>query len=155
MRSATSSSRKIAKNQTDPDKGVSLLVGTRKGLWYLHSDPKRESWRLEGPQHLGQIINHVVRDTRPPGTMLMAAKTGHLGPTIFRSVDKGQELDRSQCPSRLCKGVWKTEARGQPYVLAFARSCERAWRVVGRHIPAGTVREHRRWRFVEERRRLQ
>ena len=75
MRSATSSSRKIAKSQTVPEKGVSLLVGTRKGLWYLHSDTKRESWRLEGPQHLGQIVNHVVRDTRPPGTMLMAAWT--------------------------------------------------------------------------------
>jgi photosystem II stability/assembly factor-like uncharacterized protein len=107
MRSATSSSRKTAKNQTDPEKGVSLLVGTRKGLWFLHSDAKRESWRLEGPQQLGQIINHVVRDTRPPGTMLMAAKTGHLGPTIFRSVDRGKSWTEASVPPVFAKSSGK------------------------------------------------
>ena len=35
------------------------------------------------------IFIHIVRDPRS-GTLLMAAKTGHLGPTIFRSTDKGK-----------------------------------------------------------------
>ncbi|MEQ1753423.1 MAG: glycosyl hydrolase [Micropepsaceae bacterium] len=79
-------------------RGITLLVGTRKGLWLLHSDAARKSWRLDGPQFLGQIINHAVRDPRPGGTMLMAAKTGHLGPTIFRSADKGKNWKEAATP---------------------------------------------------------
>lgn len=79
-------------------KGVTLLVGTRKGLWFFHSNPNRTSWRVDGPQFLGQIVNHVVRDPRPSGTLLSAAKTGHLGPTIFRSTDKGKTWKEAQKP---------------------------------------------------------
>ncbi|MDZ4738706.1 MAG: glycosyl hydrolase [Alphaproteobacteria bacterium] len=80
-----------------PFKGISLLVGTRKGAWFFHSDASRKTWRVEGPIMLGQIVNHFVRDTRS-GTMLMAAKTGHLGPTIFRSVDKGKTWKEAGAP---------------------------------------------------------
>src|SRR6185295_3098059 len=41
----------------------------------------------------------VVRDTRPSAsTILMAAKTGHLGPTIFRSTDKGKNWKEAAVP---------------------------------------------------------
>ncbi|NOT42005.1 MAG: glycosyl hydrolase [Alphaproteobacteria bacterium] len=69
--------------------GVTLLVGTRKGAWLFHSDASRKTWKADGPHFLGQVVNHLVRDPRS-GTLLMAAKTGHLGPTIFRSTDKGK-----------------------------------------------------------------
>lgn len=81
-----------------PAKGVSLLVGTRKGAWFFHSNAERKVWRVDGPHFLGQVINHVVRDPRPGGTLLMAAKTGHLGPTIFRSTDKGKSWKEAQLP---------------------------------------------------------
>ena len=78
-------------------KGVTLLVGTRKGAWFLHSDSRRKVWRVDGPHFLGQVVNHLVRDTRS-GTLLMAAKTGHLGPTIFRSTDKGKTWKEAERP---------------------------------------------------------
>ena len=66
-----------------------LLVGTRKGAWVFRDDGARGSWRAEGPLFLGQIVNHFVQDPRNPKVQLIAAKTGHLGPTIFRSLDGG------------------------------------------------------------------
>jgi hypothetical protein len=69
--------------------GVQLLVGTRKGAWIYRGDAGRSRWDVEGPIRLGEIINHMVLDPRDGRTMLMAAKTGHLGPTIFRSTDGG------------------------------------------------------------------
>jgi hypothetical protein len=86
------------KAKTPRPRGTTLLVGTRKGLWLLHSNPDRTTWRLDGPQFLGQIVNHVVRDPRGGGTLLMAAKTGHLGPTIFRSTDKGKTWKEAAKP---------------------------------------------------------
>jgi len=75
-----------------------LLIGTRKGAWIFRSDAARSSWAMEGPLHLGQIINHFVVDPRGGTTMLMAAKTGHLGPTIFRSTDGGQTWAEAKKP---------------------------------------------------------
>lgn len=67
-----------------------MLVATRKGAWIYHGDAERRSWRVDGPHFLGHIISHLVLDPRDGRTLLAAAKTGHLGPTIFRSTDLGQ-----------------------------------------------------------------
>ncbi|MBI5197750.1 MAG: glycosyl hydrolase, partial [Nitrospirae bacterium] len=64
---------------------VSVLVGTRKGAFILRSDAGRTSWKLTGPIFLGHIVNHFTADPRDRKTWLIAAKTGHLGPTIFRT----------------------------------------------------------------------
>lgn len=80
----------LTRPQTKPSNGISLLVATRKGAWMFSSDASRSTWRVEGPHFLGHIINHLVRDPRDGRTLLAAAKTGHLGPTIFRSVDEGR-----------------------------------------------------------------
>ena len=69
---------------------VQLLVGTRKGAWIYRSDPARQGWEVEGPIFLGAIIHHLVADPREPGVLMMAASTGHLGPTIYRSQDSGK-----------------------------------------------------------------
>jgi hypothetical protein len=65
-----------------------LLVGARKGAWIYRSDDRRR-WDVQGPIHLGQIVNHLVLDPRDGKTLMMATATGHLGPTIFRSTDGG------------------------------------------------------------------
>jgi photosystem II stability/assembly factor-like uncharacterized protein len=80
-----------------------LLIGTRKGAWIFRGDAKRNTWRLDGPHHLGQIVNHLVADPRG-GTWLMAAKTGHLGPTIFRSTDQGRSWREAGRPPAFPKG---------------------------------------------------
>ena len=68
-----------------PARRVSLLLATRKGLWQLHGDASRRSWRVAGPQFLGHIVHHCVADPRDSKTMLAAARTGHLGPNIPRA----------------------------------------------------------------------
>lgn len=75
-----------------------LLVATRKGAWLYHGDGRRKTWRVDGPHFLGQIINHLVLDPRDGRTLLAAAKTGHLGPTIFRSSDLGQTWKEASRP---------------------------------------------------------
>jgi len=67
-----------------------LLVGTKKGAFFLYSDRRRDKWKLESSHFIGEIINHVVLDPRNSQTMLVAARTGHLGPTVFRSTDLGK-----------------------------------------------------------------
>ena len=67
-----------------------LLIATRKGLWTLTSDAARRSWKLSSPAFLGHVVHHVVLDARDGKTLLAAARTGHLGPTVFRSQDNGR-----------------------------------------------------------------
>ncbi len=77
---------------------VVLLLATRKGAWLYHGDAARGSWRSDGPHFLGHIISHVVLDPRDGRTLLAAAKTGHLGPTIFRSSDHGRTWTEAEKP---------------------------------------------------------
>jgi hypothetical protein len=77
---------------------VLLLVATRKGAWLFHGDPGRKTWRTDGPHFLGHIVNHLVLDSRDGRTLLAAAKTGHLGPTVFRSTDLGRTWKEASRP---------------------------------------------------------
>src|SRR5690242_3594362 len=80
-----------------------VLVGTRKGAWLYHSDAARKTWRVDGPHFLGHIINHLVLDPRDGRTLLAAAKTGHLGPTIFRSTNLGRTWREAAKPPAFAK----------------------------------------------------
>lgn len=75
-----------------------LLVATRKGLWLLHDAGGRREWRLEGPHFLGHDIHHAVLDPRDGRTLLVAARTGHLGPTLMRSTDLGAYWEEATRP---------------------------------------------------------
>jgi hypothetical protein len=85
---------------------VSLLVGTRKGAFLFHGGQGSREWRLDGPHFLGSMVNQVALDPRDGETLLLAAKAGHLGPTVYRG--------------RWREGGW-TEAGRPP---AFARAAE-------------------------------
>ena len=91
-------------NQPAAGKHVVVMVATRKGAWFYHGNETRETWRCDGPHFLGHIINHVVLDPRDRRTLLAAAKTGHLGPTVFRSTDFGR--------------TWKEAARPPAFATA-------------------------------------
>jgi hypothetical protein len=80
-----------------------VLVSTRKGAWLYHGDSKRKSWRVAGPHFLGHIISHLVLDPRDRRTLLAAAKTGHLGPTVFRSTDLGRTWKEAARPPAFAK----------------------------------------------------
>jgi photosystem II stability/assembly factor-like uncharacterized protein len=87
-----------------PTKRVRLLVATRKGLWTIASDPARNAWKLAGPQFLGHIVHHAMVDPRDGRTMLAAARTGHLGPTVFRSTDNGRTWKEATRPPAFGEG---------------------------------------------------
>jgi hypothetical protein len=78
--------------------GPQLLVATRKGAWIYRADAARRHWDVDGPHFLGHIIHHMVLDPRDGRTLLAAAKTGHLGPTLFRSTDLGRSWQEAQRP---------------------------------------------------------
>jgi hypothetical protein len=82
---------------------VLVLVATRKGAWFYHGDSSRQTWRVDGPHFLGHVVSHVVLDPRDGRTLLAAAKTGHLGPTIFRSTDLGRTWQEAAKPPAFFK----------------------------------------------------
>lgn len=90
---------------------IQLLIGTRKGAWILRSDAARQAWTVDGPHFLGSIVNHLVLDPRDGRTMLMAASTGHLGPTIFRSTDGGATWAEAKRPPAFPKAAEGETAR--------------------------------------------
>ena len=90
--------RMPAAARSAPARRPRLLIATRKGLWTLTGDVSRNGWRLAGPQFLGHIVHHVVADPREGRTVLAAARTGHLGPTIFRSQDSGRTWKEATRP---------------------------------------------------------
>jgi len=90
---------------------ILLMVATRKGLWLVQGDAARRSWKLDGPHFLGQIINHVVLDPRDGRTMLASASTGHLGPTIYRSTDRGRHWAEVKQPPAFAKAAEGSKGR--------------------------------------------
>jgi photosystem II stability/assembly factor-like uncharacterized protein len=92
----------MAKRSRSPRRTI-LMVGTRKGAFLYHADASRKRWRLDGPHYLGCIVNHLVLDPRDGRTMLMATRTGHLGPTVLRSTDRGKSWAEIKQPPAFAK----------------------------------------------------
>ena len=89
------------KSSTKPRAAV--LVATRKGAWIFQTDRNRKTWRVHGPHFLGHIVHHLMLDPRDGKTLLAAAKTGHLGPTIFRSTNFGRTWKEAARPPAFAK----------------------------------------------------
>ena len=77
---------------------VALLVATRKGAFILKADKTRRTWKTTGPMFFGSTVHHMVLDRRDRRTLLAAARTGHLGPTVFRSADFGKTWQEAARP---------------------------------------------------------
>src|SRR3989344_1321587 len=86
-----------------PSRRALGLVANRTGAGGVHGDATRRTWRVDGPHFLGHIVNHLVLDPRDGRTLLAAAKTGHLGPTIFRSTDFGRTWKEAARPPAFAK----------------------------------------------------
>ncbi|HEV2041136.1 MAG TPA: glycosyl hydrolase [Casimicrobiaceae bacterium] len=94
----------MAKTDIARGRRATLLIATRKGLWQLSADATRRQWRLIGPHFLGHVVHHCVADPRDDKTVLAAARTGHLGPTIFRSADRGRTWHEAKRPPAFREG---------------------------------------------------
>ena len=77
---------------------MTLLIGTRKGVFVLSSDDQRASWELSDPMFLGHVAQHVVLDPRDGQRLVAAMRTGHLGPTVFLSDDLGESWREATRP---------------------------------------------------------
>ncbi|HKA45275.1 MAG TPA: hypothetical protein VKF40_25035 [Burkholderiales bacterium] len=94
-----------------------LLIGTRKGFFFLHGTPDRRSWKLAGPHFLGNTVHHAVLDPRDRRTLLIAARTGHLGPTIFRTLDFGKTWKEASRPPAFPKAQAPETGRAVDHVF--------------------------------------
>ncbi len=114
----------MARNSRKPVKGtrnpgtraqrtrrVLVMLATRKGAWLYHGDAARKTWRADGPHFLGHIVSHLVLDPRDGKTLLAAAKTGHLGPTVFRSTDRGRTWKEAARPPAFAKAAEGKDGR--------------------------------------------
>ena len=81
-----------------------LLVGTRKGVFTVTGDESREKWSVSDPMFLGHIAQHVVLDPRNGRRMVLATRTGHLGPTVFHSDDLGATWTEATRPPAFRSG---------------------------------------------------
>jgi photosystem II stability/assembly factor-like uncharacterized protein len=83
---------------------VTVFIGTRKGLFVASADAGRRTWHLSEPHHLGHVVQHAVLDPRDHRRLLVAANTGHLGPTVFRSDDLGSTWSEASKPPAFRSG---------------------------------------------------
>jgi photosystem II stability/assembly factor-like uncharacterized protein len=86
------------------ERGPVLLIGTRKGAWVQPIDVRSGVSVATEPMFLGHIVNHLVLDPRDGRTLLAAASTGHLGPTVFRSRDLGRSWTEAGRPPAFAAG---------------------------------------------------
>lgn len=108
----------VKREVTRPARGpVALLVATKKGLFFLRSDAARREWKIGGPHFLGHVVHHAVLDPRDRRTLLVAAKTGHLGPTVFRSTDFGKHWTESSRPPAFPKAREGEKGRAVDHVF--------------------------------------
>lgn len=99
---------------------ATLLIGTRKGGFLLTQDTAGGAWKISPPLYLGNIVHHMVLDPRDGKTLLMAARTGHLGPTVFRSMDAGKTWQEAQKPPAFHKPTKGIEALVVEHVFWLA-----------------------------------
>ena len=96
---------------------VALLIATKKGGFILRGDAKRRQWELNGPHFLGHIVHHIMLDPRDGKTLLLAAKTGHLGPTVFRSTNFGKTWQEAAKPPAFPKAPEGETGRAVDHVF--------------------------------------
>ncbi|MFW6079711.1 MAG: WD40/YVTN/BNR-like repeat-containing protein [Gemmatimonadota bacterium] len=92
-------------------RGVFLLVGTRRGLFTLRSDPERERWRVSGPALEGREVYHAVFDPRDGDTAWAATRHDVWGAHVHRSDDRGErwrtlEAAPSHADERGLDAIW-------------------------------------------------
>jgi hypothetical protein len=100
-----------ARKSTPRPAPLIVLVATRKGAWLFRGDRRRKTWAVDGPHFPGQVVSQLALDPRDGRTLLAAVKTGHLGPTIFRSTDFGRRWKEASRPPAFANAAAGLPAR--------------------------------------------
>src|SRR5262245_38669398 len=69
---------------------VRVLVGTKKGAFFLTADGKRDKWKVEGPHFAGWEIYHMKGSPKDPNRIYASQTSGWFGQSIQRSDDGGK-----------------------------------------------------------------
>ena len=72
--------------------GVTLLIGTKRGLFIARSDEQRAAWQLSPPKLAGREIYHAIIDPRD-GSFWAASDHKVWGAHVHRSKDRGETWD--------------------------------------------------------------
>jgi photosystem II stability/assembly factor-like uncharacterized protein len=72
---------------------VTLLVGTRKGLFRASSTAERENWQLEGPFIEGYEVYHAILDPRDEAAGYAGANHIVWGSHVYRTGDGGSSWE--------------------------------------------------------------
>ncbi|HEX2167318.1 MAG TPA: sialidase family protein, partial [Longimicrobiales bacterium] len=72
-----------------PERPVTLLVGTKRGLFIVRSDDERDRWHVSTPRLNGREVYHAFIDPRD-GTAWAATDHAVWGAHVHRSDDGGQ-----------------------------------------------------------------
>lgn len=92
---------------------IRILAGTKKGLFILESENRRE-WNLRGPFHPGREINHAVYDPRN-GRVLATANDAWFGCEIVWSDDWGAN--------------WTSSTRSPQFPESSGTKLDRIWHI--------------------------
>jgi photosystem II stability/assembly factor-like uncharacterized protein len=101
---------------------VILLIGTKKGAFFMESDAARRSWRLRGPFCAASPVNHVVADSAT-GTIYAGGGNEWFGPAVWKTADLGESWSHSSAGlaydegEQPVKSVWSL-ANGNGRLLA-------------------------------------
>lgn len=90
-------------------KGITVLLGTTKGVFLLKSDAERQDWQVRGPFCDGWPINHVVGDPQT-GTIWAAGGGEWPGAGVWCSEDGGE----TWALSKLANGKFDEWLAGDP-----------------------------------------
>lgn len=99
---------------------TNVAIATKKGAFILTGDKK--TWKLSEPILFGEIVYHMVPDPRDKQKILIATKTGHLGPTVYRSDDAGKTWKESSHPPRFPKAKESEQGKTVNFVFWLSPS---------------------------------
>ncbi len=94
--------------------GLTLLLGTTKGVFLVRGGPQRAGWAIEGPFCGGWPINHVIGD-EAGDTLWAGGGSDWNGAGVWRSGDGGASWQ----VARLTKGVTDDWAANDPDFAAM------------------------------------
>lgn len=96
---------------------IILLLGTRKGAFFLQANSERKRWMMKGPFFKNSPVFHMCFDERDGKTIYAAVNSGHFGPTIQRTKNFGRTWENSSKPPRFHEGselkvenIWHIES---------------------------------------------
>ena len=125
---------------------VTLLVGTKKGMYTLQSDDGRAKWSVDGPRWSPAPVYHATRDPRD-GSLYAAVNSTWGGARIEYSRDMGKTWQASKNPAfpegtgRTFYQTWHIEpghrstpnvmwAGVEPAALFKSEDCGESWSLV-------------------------